>query len=282
MKKRYTAKQKAQIVLEIFKEELSIAQIASEYGIHPNQLYRWKAQALENLASLFEDERKGEKALQAEHFKVILHVNQAPRNLIGWTVGPPFTNAPGTVSVDNPQGPYLTRAQRRDLGAPVATGTPADFESPLDIRNYWAWHRAVFALGIDGWWPDDGDELPIEARISRHVCYYEGPLLERPNERPWSLHRNGYAGVARYGGWLWSGDTQSRWATLAAHVPVVYVNTVGGQDELIFDGGSFAVDAAGVVTALGPSFEETLLAVDVRRGLHGLVDFRNVVIVATP
>jgi transposase len=67
MKKRYTAKQKAQIVLEILKEERSIAQIASEYGIHSNQLYRWKAQALENLASLFEDERRGEKALQAEH-----------------------------------------------------------------------------------------------------------------------------------------------------------------------------------------------------------------------
>ena len=67
MKKRYTAKQKAQIVLEILKEERSIAQIASEYGIHSNQLYRWKAQALENLASSFEDERRGEKALQAEH-----------------------------------------------------------------------------------------------------------------------------------------------------------------------------------------------------------------------
>jgi transposase len=67
MKKRYTAKQKAQIVLEILKEERSIAQIASEYGIHSNQLYRWKAQALENLASLFEDERRGEKGLQAEH-----------------------------------------------------------------------------------------------------------------------------------------------------------------------------------------------------------------------
>jgi len=67
MKKRYTAKQKAQIVLEILKEERSITQIASEYGVHPNQLYKWKAQALENLPSLFEEERRGEKALQAEH-----------------------------------------------------------------------------------------------------------------------------------------------------------------------------------------------------------------------
>jgi transposase-like protein len=67
MRKKYTAKKKAQIVLEILKEERSIAQIASEYGIHPNQLYKWKAQALEGLSTLFEDERKTEKALRASH-----------------------------------------------------------------------------------------------------------------------------------------------------------------------------------------------------------------------
>ena len=67
MRKRYTAKQKAQIVLEILKEERPIAQIASEYGIHPNQLYKWKAQALEGIPKVFEDEHKSEKALKAMH-----------------------------------------------------------------------------------------------------------------------------------------------------------------------------------------------------------------------
>lgn len=67
MRKRYSTKKKAQIVLEILKEERSIAQIASEYGIHPSQLYKWKAQALEGLPNLFEDERKTEKALRAAH-----------------------------------------------------------------------------------------------------------------------------------------------------------------------------------------------------------------------
>jgi putative transposase len=67
MRKKYTAKKKAQIVLEILKEARLIAQIASEYGIHPNQLYKWKAQALEGLPNLFEDERKTEKALMAVH-----------------------------------------------------------------------------------------------------------------------------------------------------------------------------------------------------------------------
>jgi transposase-like protein len=67
MRKRYTAKQKAQIVLEMLKEERTIAQIASEYGIHPNQLYKWKNQAMEGLPELFEDDHKTEKALKAAH-----------------------------------------------------------------------------------------------------------------------------------------------------------------------------------------------------------------------
>jgi transposase len=67
MKKHYTAQQKAKIVLEILKEERSVAQIASEEGIHPNQLYKWKVEVLEKLPDIFEGERKNEKAAQAEH-----------------------------------------------------------------------------------------------------------------------------------------------------------------------------------------------------------------------
>ena len=43
---------------------------------------------------------------------------------------------------------------------------------------------------------------------------------------------------------------------------LVYVNQVGGQDELVFDGASFALDAEGVLVAAGPQFEEHLLVVD--------------------
>ena len=39
-------------------------------------------------------------------------------------------------------------------------------------------------------------------------------------------------------------------------IPVVYVNLVGGQDELVFDGGSFVVDAGGQVVMRAPFFEE--------------------------
>jgi len=66
-RKHFTSSQKAQIALEVLKEEKTVNQIASENGIHPNVLYRWKKQALENLPRLFEDENKGERARQAEH-----------------------------------------------------------------------------------------------------------------------------------------------------------------------------------------------------------------------
>ncbi|MDF1822508.1 MAG: NAD+ synthase [Alcanivoracaceae bacterium] len=45
--------------------------------------------------------------------------------------------------------------------------------------------------------------------------------------------------------------------------PVLYCNLVGGQDELVFDGGSFALDGRGQLVAQAPFFEEALLAVDV-------------------
>src|SRR5581483_11540745 len=41
-----------------------------------------------------------------------------------------------------------------------------------------------------------------------------------------------------------------------------YVNQVGGQDELVFDGASFVMDASGEVVASAPQFEEDLLVVD--------------------
>ncbi len=44
---------------------------------------------------------------------------------------------------------------------------------------------------------------------------------------------------------------------------IAYVNQVGGQDELVFDGGSFVVDRTGAVVAAAPQFVETVLTVDV-------------------
>ena len=66
MRKQYTAAFKARIVQELLKEEKTLAQIASEYEVHPTQLKNWRAVALEGLVSLFE-KRDSAVELQAAH-----------------------------------------------------------------------------------------------------------------------------------------------------------------------------------------------------------------------
>ena len=49
-----------------------------------------------------------------------------------------------------------------------------------------------------------------------------------------------------------------------AGAALAYVNLVGGQDELVFDGDSIVVDAAGAVMGRGPQFEQALVVVDLK------------------
>ena len=67
MRKRYSANEKAQIVLEALKEEKTIAQIAAEYKVHPNQIYKWKAEVLQGLPTLLTNEERKVQALEAAH-----------------------------------------------------------------------------------------------------------------------------------------------------------------------------------------------------------------------
>jgi len=63
-----------------------------------------------------------------------------------------------------------------------------------------------------------------------------------------------------------------RTRALESGAAIVYVNMVGGQDELVFDGGSFAADRSGNLLAKGKQFVEELITVDVevRCGKHVL------------
>ncbi len=54
-------------------------------------------------------------------------------------------------------------------------------------------------------------------------------------------------------------------------IPAVYLNMVGGQDELVFDGGSFALDAEGEVVFRAPAFTEDLYHVELVAGGAGIV-----------
>jgi putative transposase len=70
MKKQYTPEFKTQVVREILTEEKTMAQIAAEYGVHPVPLSQWKKTAMDNLASLFVDERKVAKQQKAHEQKI--------------------------------------------------------------------------------------------------------------------------------------------------------------------------------------------------------------------
>ncbi len=107
---------------------------------------------------------------------------------------------------------------------PTLQGTippqPGEILDASHIDNYWQEHVDLVNDGIDGWWPDEGDWFNLWERMKRHQMYYEGPISTTPNVRPWNINRNGHLGIARWGGWIWSGDTTSTWKTLEGQIAV--------------------------------------------------------------
>ncbi len=67
-------------------------------------------------------------------------------------------------------------------------------------------------------------------------------LIVNINASPYQLHKGGER------------ENMVRRRTTEAGVPVIYVNLVGGQDELVFDGESFVMNALGEVTQRAPAF----------------------------
>ena len=66
-------------------------------------------------------------------------------------------------------------------------------------------------------------------------------------------------------------ETQVKKRVMNVQLPVIYVNMVGGQDELVFDGGSFAMSGDGEMAFRAPAFEEGLHAVDLQASASGVV-----------
>jgi transposase-like protein len=67
LRKRYSPEQKAQIVLELLKEDQTLAHLAAKHSVHVNQLRQWRTQAVAQLPRVFDSEQKALQELEAQH-----------------------------------------------------------------------------------------------------------------------------------------------------------------------------------------------------------------------
>ena len=56
MKKSYDSKFKSRVALEALRGELTVAEIAGKYQIHPNQVQQWKKKLMEGASEIFQSE----------------------------------------------------------------------------------------------------------------------------------------------------------------------------------------------------------------------------------
>ncbi len=84
----------------------------------------------------------------------------------------------------------------------------------------------------------------MDARVDLLVNISASPYVKGKNTVKWEM----ISGIAR-----------------RHSVPIVYVNQVGGNDSLVFDGNSFILDASGAFIARSRAFEEDLVLVDLDR-----------------
>ncbi|MEJ2009271.1 MAG: glycoside hydrolase family 31 protein [Acidobacteriota bacterium] len=133
-------------------------------------------------SKVFPDPKEMISEMHREHFRIVLHEDRPPKKLHG-----------------------------------SVTDTGASAANPEDAAYYWKKHLKVFDLGVDGWWADEGDWLDDLECLIRNRMYWQGAIQSRPNVRPYTLNRNGYAGTQRYG-WVWSGDVESTWKTLREQI----------------------------------------------------------------
>lgn len=73
MRKRFEAGFKAKVALEAFRGEKTLAELASEYGVHGHQISKWKSELIKGVAAVFENGRYNRQNTQNQELADKLH-----------------------------------------------------------------------------------------------------------------------------------------------------------------------------------------------------------------
>jgi NAD+ synthase len=116
---------------------------------------------------------------------------------------------------------------------------PGPLPEPIAFRGL----QLGLPICEDIWFPE----------VARHLASRGAEILLVPNGSPFE--------VEKFAGRL----DLARQRTAESGLPLAYVNQVGGQDELVFDGGSFVMNATGALAHVMPFWQESVVITEWRR-----------------
>ena len=179
-----------------------------------------------------------------------------------------------TVVVGHPQGgerrtPSVAVQERFNCASVLRHGQVVATYAKRELPNYQVFDERRYFVPGNGVCVFDAGEEGARMRVGLLICedaWFEEParLAQRAGAQVLAVINASPFHV---------GKGYEREAVMAERaratgLPLVYAHLVGGQDELVFEGHSFALNADGAVAARAPSFKEALFGVDLELA-HG-------------
>ena len=173
-----------------------------------------------------------------------------------------------TVVVGHPQGggrrtPSVAVQQRFNCASALRHGHVIATYAKRELPNYQVFDERRYFVPGNGVCVFEAGEEGARVRVGLLICedaWFEEPALLAKqagaqvlaviNASPFHVGK----GYQR--------ESVMAERARATQLPLIYAHLVGGQDELVFEGHSFALNADGAVTARAPSFKEALFHVD--------------------
>ncbi len=178
---------------------------------------------------------------------------------------------PAAVEADGLRTRSVTVPNRVNAASVLREGRVIATYAKRELPNYQVFdERRYFVPGRDVCVFEAG-EAGARVRVGLLICedaWYETParetraagaeLLAVINASPFHVGKGGER------------EAMMRLRARDCGLPLVYAHLVGGQDEVVFEGHSFALQADGVLAARAPSFTEDTFVVDLQRSAAGV------------